>query len=42
MYSDTAYVAGVQESATDLSWFMKIGADLVFYYLLLAIIVARL
>lgn len=41
MYSDSSYVAGVQESATDLSWFMKIGSDLVFYYLLLAIIVAR-
>jgi hypothetical protein len=42
MYSDSSYVAGVQESAADLSWFMKIGSDLVFYYLLLAIIVARL
>lgn len=42
MYSDSSYVAGVQESAADLSWFMKIGSDLVFYYLLLVIIVARL
>jgi len=42
MYSNTEYVAGVQESASDLSWFMKIGGDLVFYYLIIAIIVARL
>ena len=42
MYSDTAYVLGVQDSAAELSWFIKIGSDLVFYYLLLAIIVARI
>jgi len=42
MYSDTAYIAGVQDRAADLSWFMKIGGDLVFYYLLLGIFVARL
>jgi hypothetical protein len=42
MYSDTAYVEGVQNSAADLAWFMRIGSDLVFYYLLLAVIVARI
>ena len=42
MYSNPAYVAGVQDSAADLAWLMKIGGDLVFYYLLLAIIVTRL
>lgn len=42
MYSDSTYVAGVQESAADLAWFMKIGSDVVFYYLLLAIIVSRI
>lgn len=42
MYSDTAYVTAVQDMGADLSWFMKIGYDWVFYYLLIAIIVARL
>lgn len=42
MYSDPAYLAVVRDMGADLSWFMKIGYDWVFYYLLLAIVVARL
>lgn len=42
MYSDQAYVDVVQNEAASLSWFMKIGYNLVFFYLLGGIVVARL
>ena len=41
MYSDEDYAAGVQASMQEASWFMKIGSNLVLYYLLFAITVVK-
>ena len=41
-YSSEGYVSGVQEWAAQSSWFIRITNDLVFYYLLLAIVVIQL
>ena len=41
MYASEAVILGRQESVEQLSWFMKIGEDLVLYYLLFGIIVIQ-
>ena len=41
MYSNEAYASGIQESMQQAAWFMRIGSDLVLYFLLLAIIIIR-
>jgi hypothetical protein len=41
MYTDTAYVQLRQESVMQDAWFLRIGSDMVLYYLLLAIVVVR-
>lgn len=41
MYTDTAYVQVRQESAMNDAWFLRLGADLVLYYLVLAMLVVR-
>jgi hypothetical protein len=41
MYSATDYGMAVRESAAGAAWFLKIGSDLVLYYLLLAIIIIQ-
>jgi len=41
-YSSESYVLFRQEDVAQASWFLRIGNDLVFYYLLLAIIVVQL
>jgi hypothetical protein len=41
MYTDQAYVLTIQESFEQVAWFMKIGSDLVLYYLLFAVIVIQ-
>jgi hypothetical protein len=41
-YANEGYVMGAREALEQSKWFMKIGNDLVFYYLLLAIIVIQL
>ena len=41
MYTDTAYVQLRQDSVMQDAWFLRIGSDMVLYYLLLAIIVVR-
>lgn len=38
-YASEGYIASVQESALDSAWFIKIGSNLVFYYLILAIVI---
>lgn len=42
MYTDEAYASGVKDSLQQVAWFMQIGNDLVFYYLVLAIIFIQL
>jgi hypothetical protein len=41
-YSSTEYIIQRQQSAEQASWFLRLGNNLVFYYLLLAIIVIEL
>ncbi len=41
MYSDEDYAAGIQASMQEASWFMKIGSNMVMYYLLLAITIIK-
>lgn len=41
MYSDNAYVEAVQDISADLDWFLKIGYDMIFYYLVFAIVMVR-
>lgn len=42
MYTDESYILARQESFEEVSWFMKIGSDLVLYYLIFAIIVIQI
>jgi hypothetical protein len=41
MYAGTDYGTTIQETAAEAAWFLKIGYDLVMYYLLLALIIVR-
>jgi hypothetical protein len=41
-YSSKGYIMAQQQSAEQSAWFLKIGSDLVFYYLLLTIIFIQL
>ncbi len=40
-YSSEAYINVLQESAAQSSWFIRIANDLVFYYLLIAVVVIQ-
>lgn len=42
MYTSADVIIGRQESFVEAAWFLKIGEDLVFYYLILAIIAIQL
>lgn len=42
MYTDEAVILGRQGAMVDAAWFLKIGSDLVSYYLLFALIVIQL
>jgi hypothetical protein len=41
-YSNEGYISGISESYDNASWFLTLSTDLVFYYLLLAIVIIQL